>query len=100
MLVLIGKSSEAPLSLTVLSLMYAPIPETVERQQRNGCMMRKCIRRDGKLNAQMHGWMVLNPSSRGSIPPLPAGKDGTSLRLSLFSLKNFTIQNSLNNFII
>ncbi|WP_280122835.1 hypothetical protein, partial [Duncaniella muricolitica] len=33
-----------------------------------------------------------------SIPPSPVGKVGISSLLSLFSLKNFTNQISLNNF--
>ena len=63
-------------------------------------MTKKCISIDGKSNVQMLGWMVSRPFSYGLIPQLPVGKDGTSLHLSLFSLKNFTNQISLNNFII
>ena len=51
-----------------------------------------------KMNAQMLGWMGSKPFSHGSTPQYPVGKDGTFSHLSLFPLKFFTIQISLNNF--
>ena len=81
------RNSDAHSSSTASFPMYVPIQETEVNRRRIGCTTRRCIRRDGKPSGQTHGWMVSKQFLTDSTQPYPAGRDGTSSHLSLFSLK-------------
>lgn len=58
----------------------------------------KCIRNAGLSKEPTHGWMASSLRLQDSTTQFPVGKGGTILRSSLFSLKKFTNQISLDNF--
>ena len=65
---------------------------------RHICLMRKCIRNAGLSSAPMPGWMVSERCLFASTQPYRVGRGGTSLLSLLYSLKNFTIHKSRDNF--
>lgn len=95
---LTGMTSGLRLTPTGSSPTYAPTGGTEDSQLRKGSSMRRCIRRDGRSRGQMPGSMDSRMCLSGSTRLYPAGKVGISLPLSLYFLKKFTNQISLNNF--
>ncbi len=61
-------------------------------------MMRRCTRKNEKLNEPTQGWLLSEPYLYGLTLPYLVGRAGISWPLSLFSLKKHTKQINLNNF--